>query len=65
MNDDLAEQGGAAVAEKTKAEVKAEAIIRRQKRNQRKAWAEGYLTGICAMLKPTIWRWIWGRTWAW
>ena len=52
MNGDLAEPGGAAVAEKTRAEVKAEAMIRRQKRNQRKAWAEGYLTGICAMLKP-------------
>ena len=52
MNGDLAEPGGAAVAEKTRAELKAEAMIRRQKRNQRKAWAEGYLTGICAMLKP-------------
>ena len=52
MNGDLAEPGGAAVAEKTRAELKAEAMIRRQKRNQRKAWAEGYLTGICAKLKP-------------
>lgn len=29
-----------------------EALIRRQKRNLRKAWAEGYLTAITAMLKP-------------
>lgn len=29
-----------------------EALIRRQKRNLRKAWAEGYLTAIAAMLKP-------------
>ncbi|MFC3182811.1 FkbM family methyltransferase [Cypionkella sinensis] len=29
-----------------------EALIRRQKRNQRKAWAEGYMTAITAMLKP-------------
>ena len=29
-----------------------EALIRRQKRNFRKAWAEGYLTAITAMLKP-------------
>lgn len=29
-----------------------EALIRRQKRNLRKAWAEGYLTAISAMLKP-------------
>lgn len=37
---------------KSKAELKAEALIRRQKRNLRKAWAEGYLTGICSMLRP-------------
>jgi FkbM family methyltransferase len=37
---------------KSMAELTAEAMIRRQKRNQRKAWAEGYLTGICALLKP-------------
>ena len=49
MNSDGAE---GEIAEKSRAEVKAEAMIRRQKRNQRKAWAEGYLTGICAMLKP-------------
>lgn len=29
-----------------------EALIRRQKRNMRKAWAEGFLTAITAMLKP-------------
>lgn len=29
-----------------------EALVRRQKRNLRKAWAEGYLTAITAMLKP-------------
>ena len=29
-----------------------ESLVRRQKRNLRKAWAEGYLTAITAMLKP-------------
>jgi FkbM family methyltransferase len=29
-----------------------ETLIRRQKRNQRKAWAEGYMTAITAMLRP-------------
>jgi FkbM family methyltransferase len=29
-----------------------EGLIRRQKRNLRKAWAEGYLTAITAMLRP-------------
>jgi FkbM family methyltransferase len=29
-----------------------ETLIRRQKRNLRKAWADGYLTAITAMLKP-------------
>lgn len=37
---------------KSKAEAKAEAMIRRQKRNLRKSWAEGYLTGICSLLRP-------------
>lgn len=37
---------------KSKAELKAEMMIRRQRRNMRKSWAEGYLTGVCAMLKP-------------
>ena len=46
------EDAEADAAPKSTAELKAEAMIRRQKRNQRKAWAEGYLTGICAMLKP-------------
>lgn len=41
-----------ASAPKSKAEQRAEMMIRRQKRNMRKAWAEGYLTGICAMLRP-------------
>ncbi len=34
------------------AEERAQAVIRRAKRNQRKAWAEGYLKGICTMLRP-------------
>jgi len=29
-----------------------EALLRRAKRNQRKAWAEGYLLGICTLLQP-------------
>ncbi len=29
-----------------------ETLIRRQKKQLRKAWAEGYLTAICSMLKP-------------
>lgn len=29
-----------------------ETLIRRQKRNMRKAWAEGYMTAITAMLRP-------------
>ncbi len=37
---------------RSRAERKAEAMIRRQKRNMRKSWAEGYLTGVCAMLRP-------------
>src|SRR5690606_38404229 len=37
---------------KSKAELKAEAMIRRQKRNLRKPRAERYLTGICSMLRP-------------
>lgn len=39
-------------AERSKAELKAEALIRRQKRNLRKARAEGYLAGVAAMLRP-------------
>lgn len=37
---------------KTEAELRALKEIRRHKRNLRKAWADGYLTGICAQLKP-------------
>ncbi len=39
-------------APKSAAEERAEALIRRAKRNLRKARAEGYLSGICAMLRP-------------
>lgn len=39
-------------AQKSAAELKAEALIRRQKRNLRKAHAEGYLSGVAAMLRP-------------
>lgn len=42
----------AQAAPKTELELQAEALIRRQKRNQRKAWAEGYMTAITAMLRP-------------
>lgn len=37
---------------KSAAELKAEAVIRRAKRNLRKASAEGFLAGVCAMLRP-------------
>lgn len=37
---------------KSKAELAAEKLIRRQKRNMRKAHAEGFLQGVCAMLRP-------------
>ena len=36
----------------SQAEQRAEVMIRRMKRNLRKSWAEGYMTAICAMLKP-------------
>lgn len=39
------------VTPKSKAELRAEALIRRQKRNLRKAHAEGYLSGVAAMLR--------------
>ena len=39
-------------ADKSAAELRAEALIRRQKRNLRKASAEGFLAGVCAMLRP-------------
>lgn len=35
-----------------KPEKSVEALLRRAKRNQRKAWAEGYLQGICTLLRP-------------
>ena len=39
-------------APKSDAELRAEKLIKRQQRNMRKANAEGFLSGICAMLKP-------------
>ena len=42
----------AAEAGKSKAELKAEVLIRRHKRNMRKARAEGFLAGVAAMLRP-------------
>ena len=39
-------------APKSAAEVQAELLIRRQKRNLRQAHAKGYLAGVCAMLRP-------------
>jgi FkbM family methyltransferase len=36
----------------SEAEERARALIRREKRNQRKAWADGYMTGITALLGP-------------
>ena len=38
--------------ERSKAEQKAQAMIRRMDRNLRKATAEGFLAGVCAMLRP-------------
>lgn len=37
---------------RSKVELRAEAMIRRQKRNLRKAGAEGFLAGVAAMLRP-------------
>ena len=37
---------------RSRAELRAEKLIRRQKRNLRKAEAEGFLDGVCAMLRP-------------
>ncbi len=53
--DDLAEamgrkQGASKPLPSTPEEV--QAMMRRQKRNLRRAWAEGYLLAVCAMLKP-------------
>lgn len=39
-------------AQKSDAEARAEILIRRQRRNMRMAHAKGYLSGICAMLRP-------------
>lgn len=54
IEDDLAEQMGRKAPAKplpsTPDEV--EAMMRRQRRNLRRAWAEGYLLAVCAMLKP-------------
>lgn len=36
----------------SEAEQRDRAQLRREKRNRRKAWAEGYLTGIAAILRP-------------
>lgn len=40
------------IPEKSRAELRAEKLIRREKRNLRKAEAEGFLDGVCAMLRP-------------
>jgi FkbM family methyltransferase len=45
-------EDGADESPKSAAELRAEALIRRQKRNLRKAHAEGYLAGVAAMLRP-------------
>lgn len=54
MRDALSENLGTGNPdpEKSAAALKAEALIRRAKRNMRKSWAEGYLLGITAMLRP-------------
>lgn len=51
-SDELAGDDDVPDTSKSKAELKAEALIRRQKRNLRKAHAEGYLAGVAAMLRP-------------
>ncbi|WP_108482423.1 FkbM family methyltransferase [Oceaniglobus ichthyenteri] len=38
--------------EKSKAELRAEKLMRRQQRNMHKATAEGFMAGVCAMLRP-------------
>lgn len=48
---DAADSPAPALA-KSKAELRAETLIRRQERNLRKARAEGFLAGISAMLRP-------------
>lgn len=49
-DEDLPEAAG--TEPKSPAELRAEKLIRRQKRNQRKAAAEGFLAGVVAMLRP-------------
>lgn len=54
-DDDLAEAlGRTASASKPLPSTPEEiaAMMRRQRRNMRRAWAEGYLLAVCAMLKP-------------
>lgn len=46
------DSGPAPATGKSRAEERAEALIRRHKRNMRKARAEGYLAGVAAMLRP-------------
>ena len=49
MEDGAADPAEAARPVKEKS---AEALRRRARRNQRKAWADGYLLGICTLLRP-------------
>jgi FkbM family methyltransferase len=51
-DDGAAQDAPLTEPEKSKAELKAEAMVRRLKRNLRKAEAEGYLAGVAAMLRP-------------
>ncbi len=51
MTDDSADEPIDARAGKSR-EAETAAQIRRAKRNQRKAWAEGYLKGITTLLRP-------------
>lgn len=37
---------------RSSAEIRAQKLIRRHERNRRKAQAEGFLAGVCAMLRP-------------
>ena len=57
MSDDRETAGGTIplgddTPGKSEAELRAEKLIRRQKRNLRKASAEGFLAGVAAMLRP-------------
>jgi FkbM family methyltransferase len=49
---DLGPETDPASDRQAKRQKTADALIRRAKRNQRKAWAEGYLKGICTLLRP-------------